>query len=212
MKSNPDSSPESTRRDRRIDRQRKLIMDASAQLFSKKGYAATTTKDIAEAADVGESTLYSYFPGKRDILNAILNSQIELFDHFFKNIKDITSREEMVELQDRIIEQVLLNKDYSRALLAEVWVDEEVMNRYFIQRWIKLSTVLADFLNRELEAGLMRVIDPTTAARFIIATSVGVLLPYMRSNEPPPTPEVRREISALIISLVLHGLAANPAL
>jgi TetR/AcrR family transcriptional regulator, cholesterol catabolism regulator len=202
----------STRRDRRIDRQRKLIMDASAQLFSKKGYAATTTKDIAEAADVGESTLYSYFPGKRDILDAILNSQIELFDQFFKNIKDITSREEMIDLQDRIIEQVLLNKDYSRALLAEVWVDEEVMNRYFIQRWIKLSTVLANFLSRELEAGLMRVIDPTTAARFIIATSVGVLLPYMRSNEPPPTREVRREISALIISLVLHGLAANPAL
>ncbi len=61
-----------TRRDRRIKRQRQEITDAAARLFASQGYGATTTRDIAQAVDMGESTLYGYFSSKQDILVAIL--------------------------------------------------------------------------------------------------------------------------------------------
>ena len=38
---------EQTRRERRIARQRKTIMDAAAELFAQRGFRATTTRDIA---------------------------------------------------------------------------------------------------------------------------------------------------------------------
>jgi AcrR family transcriptional regulator len=201
-----------SRRDRHIERQRKLIMDASAGLFSQKGYAATTTKDIAEAADIGESTLYGYFPGKRDILLAILGSQVQLFDTLFGDLEPIASRAEMVQLIDRVLEQVLMNKVYTRALFAEAWINDEIMTQYVIERWVKFSRLLSDFLDQEFQAGIMRAMDTLAAARFIIATTVGVMLPYLRSNDPAPGPEARREISEMIISLILHGLAANPTI
>ena len=68
---------EQTRRERRIERQRKIIMDAAAELFAQKGYMATTTKDIADAVDIGESTLYGYFSSKKEVLQAILSQQAE---------------------------------------------------------------------------------------------------------------------------------------
>lgn len=44
------------------------IIDATMSLIRDKGYAATTTKDIAHLAGVNECTLFRKFPGKKDIV------------------------------------------------------------------------------------------------------------------------------------------------
>lgn len=44
------------------------IEKAARRLFAKKGYDATTTRDIAEAAGIGTGTLFVYFPEKLDLL------------------------------------------------------------------------------------------------------------------------------------------------
>jgi AcrR family transcriptional regulator len=80
---------EQTRRERRIERQRKAIMDAAAELFAQKGYRATTTRDIAEAVDIGESTLYGYFSSKKELLQAILSQQAEMVDALLVHIIEL---------------------------------------------------------------------------------------------------------------------------
>ena len=59
------------RRERRIARRKKEILDAAARIFAEKGYANATTREIAEAADMAEGTLYNYFGGKRELLLAV---------------------------------------------------------------------------------------------------------------------------------------------
>jgi AcrR family transcriptional regulator len=53
------------------------IRTAAHKLFSQKGYEATTTKDIAETADVGMGTLWAYASDKLDLLFLVY---IELLD------------------------------------------------------------------------------------------------------------------------------------
>ncbi|MDI2131433.1 TetR/AcrR family transcriptional regulator [Yinghuangia seranimata] len=43
---------------------RARIRDAAARLFTEQGYAATTLRQVAATAGVGERTLYDAFPGK----------------------------------------------------------------------------------------------------------------------------------------------------
>lgn len=45
-------------------RTRAAIVDAALDLFERQGYEQTTMEQIAEAAEVGISTLYRYFPSK----------------------------------------------------------------------------------------------------------------------------------------------------
>ncbi|MFC5176149.1 TetR/AcrR family transcriptional regulator [Nocardioides taihuensis] len=45
-------------------RTRELILDAALRLFLERGYDATRMEEVAEAAGVGTSTLYRYFPTK----------------------------------------------------------------------------------------------------------------------------------------------------
>jgi len=47
------------------------ILDAAKKLFAERGYAATTTRSIAEAAGVNEVTLFRRFSSKAGILNAL---------------------------------------------------------------------------------------------------------------------------------------------
>lgn len=51
-----------------MDETKQKIMDAAMGLVRDKGYAATTTKDIAREAGVNECTIFRKFKGKKDII------------------------------------------------------------------------------------------------------------------------------------------------
>ncbi|MCE0535832.1 TetR/AcrR family transcriptional regulator [Kineosporia rhizophila] len=51
-------------RERNAARTRELIINTALGLFLEHGYDATKMEDIAEAAGIGTSTLYRYFPTK----------------------------------------------------------------------------------------------------------------------------------------------------
>ena len=55
---------------------REQLMQVATKLFAERGYDATTTAAIAEAAGVTEPVLYRHFAGKREMFAAILNSTI----------------------------------------------------------------------------------------------------------------------------------------
>jgi AcrR family transcriptional regulator len=54
--------------DRRVQRTRRLFLDALVSLIEERGYEATTIKDILDRADLGRSTFYAHFHGKDDLL------------------------------------------------------------------------------------------------------------------------------------------------
>lgn len=51
---------------------REQILDAAAEMFSEQGYAAVSTRKIAEAVGVKQATLYYHFGSKEDILAGLL--------------------------------------------------------------------------------------------------------------------------------------------
>lgn len=49
------------------------IREAASVLFVEQGYVATTIRDIARAAGVGERTVYAAFPSKADLFRHVLD-------------------------------------------------------------------------------------------------------------------------------------------
>lgn len=60
------------------DRRRDDVIRSAAELFSTRGYHATSMRDIAEAVGLQKPTLYHYFRSKDAILFRIHNSYIDL--------------------------------------------------------------------------------------------------------------------------------------
>ena len=202
------SHPEA-RRNRRVQRQRRAIMDAAADLFARSGYQGTSIKNIADAVDLGESTLYGYFPGKQEILMAILTQQVELVDSSLVHLNDLKDRPSFVNLIDVIMEKIISNLVYNRVMFAEAWLNDEVLKVFVITRWLPVMDILQNFIYEKTSAGVFRPIDPKLAARMIIATFIGALLPVLRGIELPPSPEQRHILSESIVELLFEGLAAR---
>jgi AcrR family transcriptional regulator len=54
------------------DERRKAIVAAAVPLFARRGFAGTTTRELAEAASISEALLFKHFPSKKQLYGEIL--------------------------------------------------------------------------------------------------------------------------------------------
>ncbi len=198
--------PRHSRRERRIERRRREILTAAAQIFAGKGYAHTTTKDLAEAADMAEGTLYNYFEGKREILLAILNEMCVPIDALLQNARPLISRDDFVRVVENGLEIFVSQLDFTRALLTEIWVDDVILNDLIIGRLQYIGHAIKGFIARRIEAGNFRPIDPEAATSMILGGFVALILPVLRGKQPTPTPEERHRLAQTAVDLLFDGL------
>src|SRR5204863_124849 len=59
------------------DERRKAIVASAIPLFARKGFAGTTTKELAETAGISEALLFRHFPSKKQLYEEILRSGCE---------------------------------------------------------------------------------------------------------------------------------------
>jgi AcrR family transcriptional regulator len=55
---------------------REEVLDAAGELFTTRGYAATSTREVAEAVGIRQASLYHHFRTKDDILEALLSGTV----------------------------------------------------------------------------------------------------------------------------------------
>ena len=56
---------------------REEILDAASELFTRNGFATTSTHDIANAVGIRQASLYYHFPSKRDIFLTLLMGTLQ---------------------------------------------------------------------------------------------------------------------------------------
>jgi AcrR family transcriptional regulator len=77
---NVHSQSTAARRPRRpAAERRRQILSAARTLFAERGFDATTTRDLAAAADINDALIYRYFPDKQAILAALVDQAIAVF-------------------------------------------------------------------------------------------------------------------------------------
>jgi TetR/AcrR family transcriptional regulator len=97
------SLPNSRRTTSPLDsKARERLLAGAARLFARKGYAATTVREIVAEAGVTKPVLYYYFKNKEGIYSELLQGALERFDALL---------EEDRQQQGRVIDRLLLLAD-----------------------------------------------------------------------------------------------------
>src|SRR5512135_1831037 len=72
-----DNAARASRRERNKQQKRDRIKAAARKLFSTKGFAATTTQEIAQRADIGTGTLFLYVQSKEEVLVLVFRDEMD---------------------------------------------------------------------------------------------------------------------------------------
>ncbi len=197
------------RRERRIERRRTEILEAAAQVFADKGYDATTTRDIAEVVDMGESTLYNYFQNKREILLAIVNRKRLELDEFFFQITPVDDRQGLVNLIDQMMIFWFSRVNFTRTLIGEAWRNPEIMS-VLQDRLERLVVLIKTYLDSQVEDGHFRDIQTLLVARMILGMFFSLQLPVIFGSQPELDPQARLRNAEVMADFLLRGIENTP--
>src|SRR4051794_3612648 len=85
-------------RDEQAARTRARILDAAADLFLDRGYARTTMKDVADAANVARDTVHAVFGSKSRLLTALIDARLVPGG----SVANITERADAQAIKDEV--------------------------------------------------------------------------------------------------------------
>src|SRR4030095_1581823 len=69
------------------ERTKREILRAALELFSKKGFFRTTTKQISDKAGIAEGTLFNYFKTKEDLALYFFEQELAALVEWYRDQK-----------------------------------------------------------------------------------------------------------------------------
>jgi AcrR family transcriptional regulator len=194
------------RRSRRGPLTRKQILDASLRLFSEKGFARTSVRDIAQAAGITDAAIYYHFASKRDLFEALfeergITSALSELEHSTPTQPLLPT---LTNIAVAALDIMQRNRDFMKVLYGEaVGEDAIAMEDYRLvtERWRNAE---ARILREFIERGELPPIDVDTTARQLVVLSIGVFIDDLMAGEDRTSPEASPELEARMRSAVEH--------
>jgi len=148
---------------------RSQILDVAKNLFSKKGYEGTTTREIALAAKVNEAIIFRHFPTKEELYWAVIDSYCKNSDARGQMVERLRrgGRLEDVfrELAVEILNRRSRDQALTRLLFFSALENHALSHRFFDTYVAQFYETLTDFVREQIAAGKFRDVDPMLAAR-----------------------------------------------
>ncbi len=179
------------------------ILEAAAQIFSQKGYHATSMQDIADAVELKKASLYYHIPKKQDILLILLDRALDLvIQQVSEAIDGEASAPEKLHLAMRTYVSTLASdRDLSAVLLLEYRSLEPAQYTSHIKRRDRFEKIWRDLIEEGLRDGLYDCTDPALAARTLLGLLNWTIMWYRPRGSLSPI-----EIADQYADLLLNGL------
>ena len=190
-----------------VSKTRDKFIEVARQLFARKGVENTTMNDIASASDKGRRTIYTYFKSKRDIFNAVIESET---DTIMAHLRLILAKP--IPPDEKIREYISIRFDTMRdivgrngSLRAGFFRDVRKVDR--ARRIIsnKETALLSEILDEGKSSGDFNIENVKQTAIIIINAVHGLVVPYIRDNFA--SDGITREmIKDSLTNLILNGI------
>lgn len=205
-----------SRRERRAAARRQQILDGAAQVFADKGFARATTKEIAQAADVSEGTIYNYFDSKEELLIGLMNrlGDVELRRmHFTSNQLDQALKQDTHEFLRDVFRTrhsfVAGSKPILRTVVSEMLINRDFSERYYEQTLLPYSGFLEQHLQARIESGELRPIEISLLVRFWSAVNIGLLVGLLTGDDLLETQWQSEDFIEALTDFVMYGISAE---
>lgn len=150
------------------------IIQAASQLFARRGYHGTSTREVARSAGVPESTLFRHFGHKEDLFWSALrlcSTDLKIRVDIIGSIADCETLEVAFPRIIEMLRDTITSKPDLLRLIAVVflelpWKAEAYCKEYFAPIFLVLNRYLAE----KIESNKVRDVDPTIVTATLVMT------------------------------------------
>jgi len=188
---------------------RQEILAAAMELFAKKGFRGTTTRDLASQADVNEAIIFRHFNNKQELYSAILehkagenrDAKIEEFERLAKEADD----EAFFRAVGRgFLEQHETDTTFMRLLLFSALEGHELSDMFIAS--LTARNPITNHIRQRMEAGVFRQMNPQLVARGFFGMLASFVLWQEIFGFKKTQPYSRDEVVETFVSIFLNGI------
>lgn len=190
-----------------VKKTRDRFIEVARSLFARKGVENTTMNDIASASDKGRRTIYTYFKSKREIFNAVIETESDELLQRLRAIvaKPITPERKLYEYVDTRLETMREIVSRNGSLRAGFFRDVRKVDRARNVISKKEISLLMSILNEGVERGDFDIPNVKDWAIMITNAIHGIDVPYIRDSLSEYGID-KEKVKIIISELLLNGL------
>jgi TetR/AcrR family transcriptional regulator len=185
------------------------ILLKALELFSEKGYDATSVREICEAAGVTKPTLYHFYGSKEGVYRAIVEGALARFraDMIASLYQGASLRDLLVAMARTYVDATLGQPDLARFIMALIHnPPQSGPATDFVGFYESILAELAKTIESAVAAG--EVAPGPTDVRLLVF--MGALGEAMHGYLLIGRPELRPQLAETLVDTVLTGWSAPP--
>ncbi len=192
------------------DRKQQLL-ETALDLFSRKGFEGTTTKELASAAGVAEAVIFRHFPSKQALYTAVLDYKTQSAEalNWLTDIRACTERNDdeglFRTLASRVLRSYRTDPRFERMVLFAALEGHKLALSYMHQQSFPLIQLLDEYILRRQTEGALLGLRPL----FIFSAIFGMAHHYAQVSQmfgfiPDQPPD--EEVVSAFVHILLNGI------
>lgn len=182
---------------RKSEETKNRIINSAQKLFKKKGFEATSVREIVEDAGCAKGTFYLYFETKMDLLSYAINQVADTFNEIISAEFSVISDDPFIQI-DRLLEALCLRMKEGEGQLKLLHTHEmlDLMMEQNIGGSVFQSFIgkISIFIKAGIEKGHFRPVNPELYAKIICSVSHELLETAMMHKYPGDLDTVTKEL------------------
>jgi AcrR family transcriptional regulator len=190
---------------------KKDILRAAIELFARKGFRGTTTRDLATQAEVNEAIIFRYFTNKTELYRAILEEKAQQreadIDEPMEEMSGTADIRTFLEfVGNQFLERHEKDSTFMRLMLFSALEGHELADMFLSSLAVK--DPIAAYMEQQMNAGTLREMDPALAARaflgmFALHVQIQEIFGQKKTRDFD-----RSEVVRTFVSIFLAGMKA----
>ncbi|MCX8118688.1 MAG: TetR/AcrR family transcriptional regulator [Desulfobacterota bacterium] len=196
-----------TRREKERLTHREEILRAAERLFAAKGFYHTPMSEIAQAAEFGTGTLYTYFKSKEELYFTLID---EKTDEIYRKIQaELRRKAPALERIERVLSLQLefmeRNRDFFKIYTSEssrfAWLIKEEYGKKIHDKMVRYLHLLSQVFKQGMKRGEFKPMDPLDLAHAFEGIVHSFIFEWMIHPKPYSLPSK----AATILEIFLRG-------
>jgi len=200
----PQAREKSTTRDK--------LLEAAIKLFAEKGFNGTTTKEIAEKAEVNEALIFRHFSTKRDLYGAIIEKKIfeepgiEIALETHNDSKDDALV--FTAIATRMFDRCGKDPSFMRLLHFSALEGHDLSDMFFETYVEYINMLICDYIETRIKDGALRNVNPLYASKAFIGMVVNQIIAQELFGEKKRGKIDQEQLIATFVGIFLTGIKA----